>query len=252
MRPVLRQVRGRRGMTDFPIDGQIPPNSAAGTTDSPYFRFVRREILPLLPATATRILDVGAGVGATSAWLRTRYEGCTTVALEGSRAAEAALRGNVDEAHIVDLNGPLPDVGAPDLVLLLDVLEHLVDPWDVLKRIVDIAAPQATVIVSVPNIAHFSVSLPLLLRGAFQYRDAGIMDRTHLRFFVRSSAIALLNSAGLHVEGGLRTGFNGPRARWVERLTMGGVRDGLTKQYILAGQRFGARDRQQPIMWKRT
>ncbi len=236
-------------MTDLPPDRPAPPNSAAGTAESQYFRFVRREILPLLPATATRILDVGAGVGATSAWLSTRYEGCTTVALEGSRAVEPVLRGNVDEVHIVDLNGPLPDVGAPDLVLLLDVLEHLVDPWDVLQRIVNIAAPQATVIVSVPNIAHLSVSLPLLVRGTFDYRDAGILDRTHLRFFVRASAIALLNSAGLRVEKGVRTGFGGPRARLLERLTMGGLRDGLTKQYILAGHRLDPRGQQGRIEW---
>jgi hypothetical protein len=69
----------------------------------------------------------------------------------------------------------------------------------VLKCIVDIATPQAMVIVSMQKIAHFSVSLPPLLRGAFQYCDAGITGRTRLRLFVSSSAIALLNSVGLHL-----------------------------------------------------
>jgi SAM-dependent methyltransferase len=227
----------------------LPPGPLAAGTPSKYYRFVRTDIMQLLPGSATRILDVGAGVGATSAWLRMHYKGCRTVALEGNPAAAAELSTNVDEFHIVDLNQPLPEVGAPDLVLLLDVLEHLVDPWDVLRRVAAIMAPHGTVIVSVPNIAHLSVSVPLFLYGSFAYADAGILDRTHLRFFVRNSAVALLNSAGLHVETGVRTGFEGPRTQLLDRLTLGRMRDHLTKQYILAGKRQGADARQGAVRW---
>lgn len=226
-----------------------PPGPSAAGEPSDYYRFVRREILPLLPASATCILDVGAGVGATAAWLRARYGNCRTVALEGNPAAAAELRRNVDDFYIVDLNGPLPDVGTPDLVLLLDVLEHLADPWDVLGRVAATMAPHGTVIVSVPNVAHVSVSVPLLLRGRFQYRSAGIMDRTHLRFFVRESAVGLLNSAGLNVEAGLRNGFDGPRTRLLDGLTLGCLREQLTKQYILAGKRLDPGMPQGPIRW---
>ena len=230
--------------------GGIPSGVALVGVAARYFRFVRQDIVPLLPDSAACILDVGAGVGATSAWLRARYQGSRTVALEGNPALEAELRANCDEAHIVDLNGRLPDVGAPDLVLLLNVLEHLADPWSVLRNITSIMAPHATVIVSVPNIAHLSVSLPLLLRGAFRYGDAGILDRTHLRFFVRDSAIALLNGAGLHVRTGLLTGFDGRRTTLLDRLTLGRLRDRLAKQYSLAGRRFGANERQGPVRWR--
>jgi SAM-dependent methyltransferase len=237
-------------MTSVPrVEALRAPGSSTAEISAQYFRFVRGEITPLLPPTATCILEVGAGIGATTAWLRARYGGCRTVALEGNPTAEAELRVNVDDVHIVDLNNPLPNVGAPDLVLLLDVLEHLANPWDVLQRVVAVAAPNATVIVSLPNIAHLSVSLPLLLRGKFEYRDAGIMDRTHLRFFVRESTVALLNSAGLHVDKGLSTGFDGPRTRLLDRLTLGRLRDRLTKQYIVAGRRFTANERQGPVHW---
>jgi hypothetical protein len=176
--------------------------------------------------------------------------GPPAMALEGNPALAAELRANCDEVHIVDLNGGLPDVGAPDLVLLLDVLEHLADPWRVLRGITAVMAPQATVIVSVPNVAHLSVSLPLLLRGAFKYGDAGILDRTHLRFFVRESAVALLNGAGLQVRAGLLTGFDGPRTRLLDRLTLGCLRDRLAKQYVLAGRRSGGNESQGPIRWR--
>ena len=165
------------------------PASPFACGSSGYYRFVRSEIAPLLPATVSRVLDVGAGVGATSAWIRERFPGCSTVALEGEASAAAELRTNVDEFRIVDLNLALPDVGSPDLVLLLDVLEHLMDPWDVLRRVTAIMAPHGTVIISLPNIAHLSVSLPLFLRANFAYQGAGILDRTHLRFLCESPSL---------------------------------------------------------------
>jgi SAM-dependent methyltransferase len=243
-------VAGQSGASVCAGAGPVPSGVALAGVAARYFRFVRQDILPLLPDSASCILDVGAGVGATSAWLRARYPGCRTVALEGNPALETELRANCDEVHIVDLNGRLPEVGAPDLVLLLDVLEHLADPWSVLRNITAVMAPHATVIVSVPNIAHLSVSLPLLLRGAFKYGDAGILDRTHLRFFVQDSALALLNGAGLQVRTGLLTGFDGRRTMLLDRLTLGRLRDRLAKQYILAGRRFDENAGQGPVRWR--
>jgi hypothetical protein len=133
--------------------------------------------------------------------------------LEGNSNLLGELRQNVDEAHIVDLNGPLPDVGAPDLALFLDVLEHLLRPECVLAQLTAKMPAHGVVIVSLPNVAHLSVSVPLLFRGAFEYDDAGILDRKHVRFFTRTSAVRLLNSAGFTVTKGSRAGFIGPRSR---------------------------------------
>jgi 2-polyprenyl-3-methyl-5-hydroxy-6-metoxy-1,4-benzoquinol methylase len=214
-----------------------------------YYKFVRREIAPLLPAAAKRVLDVGAGVGATSRWLKARYPSASYIALEGNPDLVDDLRQNVDEAHIVDLNGPLPDVGDPDLVLFLDVLEHLLDPEKVLAELTRGIPADGTVIVSLPNVAHLSVSVPLLLSGSFEYRDAGILDRTHLRFFTRKSAVELVNNAGLTVTHGLRSGLFGPRSRMIDGLTFGAARDRLTKQYVMACRRTAATESQGDIRW---
>jgi 2-polyprenyl-3-methyl-5-hydroxy-6-metoxy-1,4-benzoquinol methylase len=216
--------------------------------DEVYFRHVRRDIDPLLPPAAQRILDVGAGAGATSAWLKSRYPGCTTIALEGNAAIRDELARNVDEAVILDLNGQIPDVGAPDLVLCLDVLEHLLKPAEVLKRVTSTMPDNGTVIVSVPNVAHASVSLPLLLKAQFRYQDTGILDRTHVRFFDRESVVALMNEAGFVVRRGVRLGFDGPRARLVDAVTCHALRDHLTKQYVVAGTR-GAPGNQGSVDW---
>jgi SAM-dependent methyltransferase len=208
-----------------------------GSNVSKYYDFVRSEIAPLLPRAATRILDVGCGVGATSAWLKSVYPGSYAVGLEGNGALLPEVARNIDQPHIVDLNGPWPDVGAPDLVLLLDVLEHLVHPAEALARIMEIMTEEGTVIISLPNVAHLSVSLPLLLRGRFDYTDAGILDRTHLHFFYRDSALTLARRVGLEVEKGLMGGLLGTKTRLIDRLTFGLIRDRLTKQYIFSARR---------------
>jgi 2-polyprenyl-3-methyl-5-hydroxy-6-metoxy-1,4-benzoquinol methylase len=214
-----------------------------------YYGLVRREIAALLPLTATRIVDVGCGVGATAAWLKARYPGSYTIGLEGNPALRDTLTQNVDEAHILDLNGPIPDIGTVDLVLCLDVLEHLVDPAAVLTRLVRHLRPGGTAIVSVPNVAHFSVSVPLLLRGEFTYQESGILDRTHMRFFVRRSAIELMYAAGLNVRAGLYSGVGNPKSRLLNLVTFGRCRDRLARQYILAGQPRAEGASQDPITW---
>jgi 2-polyprenyl-3-methyl-5-hydroxy-6-metoxy-1,4-benzoquinol methylase len=217
-----------------------------------YFEHIRKDIAPLLPPSAKLILDVGAGTGRTAAWLRARYPGSRAIALEGNPAVQEALARNVDQAFLVNLEEALPDIGSPDLILCLDVLEHLTRPAEVLRRLTSSMAEGGTVIVSVPNIAHLSVSLPLLFKAQFEYQEAGILDRTHLRFFFRRSAVAMMNEAGLIVKRGIRHGFQGPRTRILAYLTLGLAQDHLTKQYLMAGVRARAGQRQGDIPWLRA
>jgi SAM-dependent methyltransferase len=155
----------------------------------------------------------------------------------GAGELRAKLAANVDEAIIHDLNEDPPDVGAPDLILFLDVLEHLVDPAAVLSRFASRLAPGGAVIVSVPNVAHPSVVLPLAIRGQWTYADAGILDRTHLRFFTHKTAMELVESGGFHVDAGLYSGMHGPKARLFDRLTLGRFRPRMAKQFIMRGVR---------------
>jgi len=83
-----------------------------------------------------------------------------------------------------------------DAVVLGDVLEHVADPWTQLSRIRCLCRPDARVVISVPNVAHIFVRAQLMT-GRFEYQDRGILDRTHLRFFTRRTAIDLVQEAGL-------------------------------------------------------
>lgn len=86
-----------------------------------------------------------------------------------------------------------------DCVLLGDVLEHMADPGGVLRGLKKYLKPGAVLIVSLPNITHYSIRWNLLF-GRFERTDAGILDRTHLQFFTRESARALLADNGYKVE----------------------------------------------------
>jgi len=201
-----------------------------------YYQRVRREIRPLLPKTATHILDVGAGTGATLSWLKTIYPQAETTGVELNSALLPELKQSADLAIIGSIDECLSQLRTYDLILFLDVLEHVVDSIDTLRKVSKCLKPGGHVIVSVPNVAHFSVAVPLLFRRRFTYQDVGILDRTHLRFFVENTAIKLLNDANLNVTMGLISGLQGPRAKLLDRLTFGFLRHHLTKQYIMSGE----------------
>lgn len=86
-----------------------------------------------------------------------------------------------------------------DAIVCADVLEHTMNPADVLRQLRAVATDDALFIISVPNVAHLAVRL-MLLAGYFPKMERGILDRTHLHFFTRDTAQSLLESAGLKVE----------------------------------------------------
>ena len=92
------------------------------------------------------------------------------------------------------------EFGTFDLILCLDILEHLVDPWRAVEEMHSLLAPGGVIVASVPNVNHFSASLPLLVSGSWELKDQGILDRTHLRFFVKKTAVSLMTSSGLMLE----------------------------------------------------
>lgn len=79
------------------------------------------------------------------------------------------------------------------LILCLDVLEHMPDPFTFLGQAVELLEPGGHILISLPNIAHWSVRIPLLF-GQFQYQNRGLLDRTHLQFFTRKRALELVAS----------------------------------------------------------
>lgn len=200
-----------------------------------YFLHSRREIEPLLPSCALRVLEIGCSAGGTISWLKTIWPDAEFVGVDGNPSVLDALRSSADTALMHDLDKPLPDIGKFDLVLALDILEHLRNPKAVLADLVTRLSDSGRVIVSLPNLAHISVVADLALRRRFEYSDQGILDRTHLRFFTERSAINLMEGSGLTVVDGLVNGLEGRRPAIFNRITAGIFYHYLVKQYIMAG-----------------
>jgi len=156
------------------------------------------KIVTMVPERS-RVLEIGCASGTLSRFLAQVHR-CTVTGVEinAAAAAEAApfcqtvLVADV-EANILDtLNEPF------DVIILADVLEHLRDPEGVLRRTHRHLTKDGVILLSLPNIAHWSVRYELL-RGRFSYADSGLLDATHLRFFTYRSACDLIARAGFQI-----------------------------------------------------
>ena len=156
-------------------------------------------VLSSMIADGARVLDIGCGTGSVSAQLiSNRNLSLVGIEPDPSRAQAARDRG-IDVRSTYLSTDLIRELGPFDVVLFADVLEHLPDPWKLLVLAKGALAPSGRVIVSVPNVAHWSVRADLL-RGRFRYQDTGIMDATHLRWFTEVGIRQLLASAQLSVE----------------------------------------------------
>jgi 2-polyprenyl-3-methyl-5-hydroxy-6-metoxy-1,4-benzoquinol methylase len=87
-----------------------------------------------------------------------------------------------------------------DLIFFGDVLEHLVDPWSTLAQARAMLTPGGRIVASIPNVSHVTTLASLIFQQRWPYRDRGLHDRTHLRYFTRKNLVELYQSAGLQIE----------------------------------------------------
>jgi 2-polyprenyl-3-methyl-5-hydroxy-6-metoxy-1,4-benzoquinol methylase len=163
----------------------------------PYADLAREEMCPLVPASARRVLDVGCHRGAFGALLRTPGREVFGIEIDPATAADAAAR--LDEVFVGRYPDDIPTGTTFDCVVFNDVLEHMEDPWSALKATIGYLEPEGTVLASIPNVRNIEVVYPLLTRGTWRYHDQGLLDRTHLRFFTKSSMRELFEDSGFVV-----------------------------------------------------
>jgi 2-polyprenyl-3-methyl-5-hydroxy-6-metoxy-1,4-benzoquinol methylase len=142
---------------------------------------------------------VGCGAGSLTA-IANEGKGNDVLCVEPDpvRASAAAARGLAVIQG--DLDEPLIDAHGPfDVIVLSDVLEHLASPEPMLKLVRRGLADGGFLLLSVPNVAHWTIRLGLLA-GRFEYEATGLCDATHLRWFTERSLVALLQRNGFDVE----------------------------------------------------
>ena len=144
------------------------------------------------------VLDLGFGAGHFAERIRPACRYLAGVELDPGAAAEGARF--FDDAVTGDIfkgiSGPWRELF--DVIVAGDVLEHLPRPGDLLTALKPLLKSDGTLLVSLPNVANVTVRAALL-GGRFPYADRGILDRTHLRFYTRAGARALLEHSGFRI-----------------------------------------------------
>lgn len=202
-----------------------------------YFETVRQDILPLFPqAGVDCVLEVGCGNGATLQMLKDRGLAKEVHGIELMEVIAQEAQSQVDHVFVGNAVELLPSLSLEqyDVVLCLDVLEHLVDPWSFVEQLQRVLKPGGCLIASIPNLRTLPVTWRLLVKGNFDYANQGIMDKSHLRFFTKKTAIELLQTECLVVKEWRRTAF----APWSKSAVFNGItfglfRDLLTEQYLV-------------------
>jgi len=163
-----------------------------------YFQNERSDVMGLVPEGAVRILDVGCAAGVMGGALKRQNPKREVVGLECDKKAAEEAGGVLDKVFRADAERfwpPYPEHYF-DCIVYADVLEHMRDPLAALKRHKRLLAPHGVMVMSIPNVRHFSV-VGGLLEGRWQYRDEGLLDRAHLRFFTLTEIREMLEAAGL-------------------------------------------------------
>lgn len=200
-----------------------------------YYTHVRSQILDLLEPSSRfdEALEIGCASGATlHALLRTNRVR-RAVGVEAFPAAASVARERLTDVVEMDAEQWLAQPTLtihPDLVIVADVLEHLVDPWVALQRLRAMQPVGGTLLLSMPNVQHWTVTVPLLVRGRWRYTESGLLDHTHLRFFTREGILGLLRGANYAPE--VSSVSTGPTGRLAIRLSAGLLRPWFAYQYL--------------------
>jgi len=178
-------------------------STETGVQDMEYGDTARTNIRGLFGHQPRRVLDIGCASGAVGAGLKQSIPGIWVWGCELNEKQARVAATQLDRVTTV----ARPEWSAEDIalvksldtVLLLDVLEHMYNPWAELEFLATHLPSDAQVIVSLPNIGHISI-LQGLAHGAFPYSAIGILDVTHVRFFTLASMHAMFDQTGFRIE----------------------------------------------------
>ncbi len=156
------------------------------------------DLLNRIPLDARLILDVGCGAAATGMEYKRRNPRALYVGVEQDDEAAIIAKLRIDKV----IHGAIEDLKSNselskfDCIILGDVLEHLQNPWDILKFLADKLSERGVILICMPNLEHWSFA-SRLLTGGWDYEPTGLFDRTHLRWFTFDTTLRAIREAGL-------------------------------------------------------
>jgi 2-polyprenyl-3-methyl-5-hydroxy-6-metoxy-1,4-benzoquinol methylase len=174
------------------------------------------DLLALIPDGCRRLIEVGCSTGAVARAYKQANPECFYIGIEidpdyGDLArqwCDQVIVGNIETMADSELDG----LGSFDCLLFGDVLEHLMDPWRLLRRLRGRMSADSRIAACIPNMQHWSIQARLSI-GDLIYEDNGLLDRTHIRWFSRQTIGQLFTGAGFAIEAGVSRSINDPEAQ---------------------------------------
>lgn len=172
------------------------------------------DLLRVIPTHARSLVEVGCSSGALAREFKNIAPSCDYTGIEIDETYAALARRYCDRVMVLDIEAAgdnfWSEVADRDCWIFGDVLEHLRDPWSILKKVRSIISAQGSVAICIPNMQHWSIHAKLAV-GDLQYEDTGLMDRTHIRWFTRSTMLQMLDGAGFTMVEGFPRIFADPQ-----------------------------------------
>ena len=217
-------------------DGEIVENQVFLNRRDQYYNSFKWEITPLIPEGPHIILDLGCGTGVFGRRLKEQEKAHELVGVEifeeaANEAAEFYQKVFCGDVEQLDIDYEKYF----DYVICGDIIEHLKDPWRMLGRIKNWLKIGGHVLVSIPNIRYWRILRDLALHGDWEYRHAGILDRTHLRFFTKKSFLRAITDAGFDIA---YNGFltYGTKQNFFNKATLGIFKEFMGTEIIVLGR----------------
>jgi 2-polyprenyl-3-methyl-5-hydroxy-6-metoxy-1,4-benzoquinol methylase len=170
-----------------------------------YYDGPREDMLKYIPQGIKTSLEIGCGSGEFSSLVKQQFNAKTwAIEINEEVAQKAAQKlDNVVIGDAIESLDKMPD-GLFDCVILFDVLEHLNDPESLLSALKTKLTANGVIVASIPNIRYYRVLMQLVMHGNWDYKNQGVLDRTHLRFYTQKSIVKMfdrLNYEILRMEG---------------------------------------------------
>lgn len=202
-----------------------------------YYASERGDIIALIPIEAKRILDVGCGFGLMGRSIKEKRKFVEVSGIEAEPNAIEIAKTNLDAVIAGDVESvKLPfENGYFDCIIYGEILEHLKDPWQTLKEHGKYLKKGGLCIASMPNISHYSI-IKGLLKDEWDYKDSGILDKTHLRFFTIDGIRKMFRDAGYAILDEKRYIRASRVKKFLGKILGKSVLHLLTEQYTIIGK----------------
>ncbi|MCK4223722.1 MAG: class I SAM-dependent methyltransferase [candidate division Zixibacteria bacterium] len=170
--------------------------------DNNYYGLIRHDLIQMIEGSGNKILDIGCGEGQTGWTLKKSGKAKEVVGVEliegPAKRAEIRLdrviHGDVEEITLSF------EPGYFDYIILADVVEHLIDPWRVIKQLSRFLSREGFLVASIPNVKYWRVLMDLIVFDRWTYHRAGILDKGHLRFFTYTTMAEMFKTNGFELK----------------------------------------------------